>query len=163
VAARINLTSVDHLADVETVLEQISQRPHSERPPADAAAIREFPGLAAEAPAREVVGEHAERTKFQIPSKDRANRRGLGWDYHDLLVHRRIAERNRTSDPFALGGRDLVAHPLSDQLAFELGKRQQHIERQPPHAGAANETSWASNSSMSLAKSASERVSRSTL
>lgn len=28
---------------------------------------------------------------------------------------------------------DLVADPLAGDLAFELGKRQQHIERQPPH------------------------------
>jgi hypothetical protein len=49
-----------------------------------------------------------------------------------------IAERDRAADPnsLALGGRDLVAHPLPDQLALELGKGQQHIEREPPHAGA---------------------------
>ena len=32
--------------------------------------------------------------------------------------------------------RDLVAYPLPDQLPFELGKGQQNIEREPPHAGA---------------------------
>jgi hypothetical protein len=49
-------------------------------------------------------------------------RRSLGWDHEDLLVHRRIAEWDRAADPkaFALGGSDLVAHPLPDQLAFEL-------------------------------------------
>src|SRR5207248_7730680 len=36
----------------------------------------------------------------------------------------------------SLGGGDLVPYPLSDQLPLELGKRQQHIEREPPHAGA---------------------------
>jgi hypothetical protein len=34
---------------------------------------------------------------------------------------------------FLLWLRDLVAHPLADQLALELGKGQQHVERQPPH------------------------------
>jgi hypothetical protein len=50
--------------------------------------------------------------------------RNLGCDHKDLLVHDGIAERHRAADSkaFALGGRDLVAHPLPDQLAFELGK-----------------------------------------
>jgi hypothetical protein len=30
----------------------------------------------------------------------------------------------------------IFAHPLPDQLPLELGKGQQHIEREPPHAGA---------------------------
>src|SRR5258707_7000632 len=36
----------------------------------------------------------------------------------DLLVHGRIAERDRPPDPdaLALGGSDLVPHPLPDQL-----------------------------------------------
>ena len=48
-----------------------------------------------------------------------------------------IAERDRAADPdaLALGGRDLVAHPLADHLALELGKGQQHVEGQPAHAG----------------------------
>ena len=50
--------------------------------------------------------------------------RRLGWYHEDLLVHRRIAERHRAADPkaFALGGSDLVAHPLPDQFPFELSK-----------------------------------------
>ena len=86
----------------------------------------------------EVVGQRSNRAKVQIAFKDRANRLGLRRHHHDLLVHRRIAERDRPPDPnsLALGGRDLVAHPLPDQLALELGKGQQHIEREPPHAGA---------------------------
>ena len=36
--------------------------------------------------------------------------------------------------PFALGGRNLVADALADDLALELGEREQHIEREPAHA-----------------------------
>ena len=48
-----------------------------------------------------------------------------------------IAERNGPTDPeaLALGGRDLVAHPLADHLALELGKGEQHVEGKPAHAG----------------------------
>src|SRR5436309_5348694 len=39
------------------------------------------------------------------------------------------------ADPetLALGGRNLVADALGGHLTLELGKRQQDIERQPPH------------------------------
>ena len=35
--------------------------------------------------------------------------------------------------PFLSAGRDLVADPLAGDLAFELGKGQKDVERQPPH------------------------------
>src|SRR5215813_12954822 len=68
--------------------------------------------------------QRADGAKLEIARKDRANRRSLGWYHNDLLVDRRIAEWDRAADPkaFALRGSDLVAHPLPDQLAFELGK-----------------------------------------
>src|SRR5262249_44893182 len=82
--------------------------------------------LAAKPPPIEILRQRADRAKLEIAGKDLANRLRLGCDHNDLLVHRRIAERHRAADPnaFALGGSDLVAHPLPDQLAFELGKSQ---------------------------------------
>src|SRR5215211_3136815 len=134
----VNLAPVDDLADIEAVLEQMRERAHAKAAPADGAAIREPPRLAADASMSEVVGQRSHRAKFQVALKDRANRLGLGRDDHDLLVRGHIAERDRAADPqpLALRGRDLVAHPLPDQLALELGKGQEHIEREPPHAGA---------------------------
>ena len=48
-----------------------------------------------------------------------------------------VAERRHAADPksLAFGGRDLVPDALGGDLALELGKRQQHIERQPSHRG----------------------------
>ena len=48
-----------------------------------------------------------------------------------------IAERNDAAHPDALPlrGGDLVADPLAGDLALELGEGEQHIERQPAHAG----------------------------
>src|SRR5262245_46202871 len=122
--AAMDLATVDHLADIEAVLEQMGERPHAKAPPADGPAVRQPPRLAANSPPIEVLRQRADGAKLQIPRKDRANRRSLGWYHNDLLVHRRIAEWNRAADPnaFAFRGSDLVAHPLPDQLAFELGK-----------------------------------------
>ena len=46
-----------------------------------------------------------------------------------------VAERHVAAHPHALllRGGDLVADPFAGDLALELGKGQQHIERQPPH------------------------------
>ena len=48
-----------------------------------------------------------------------------------------IAERHHAShpQPLALGGADLVADTLAGDLALELGEGQQHVQRQPAHAG----------------------------
>src|SRR5271163_2518034 len=83
------------------------------------------------------------------------------------------AQRDYAAHPHPLlfRSRDLVPDPLARDLPLELGEGQQHIEGQPSHAGRGverlvtetKETPWASNVSTSLAKSASERVSRSTL
>jgi hypothetical protein len=72
----------------------------------------------------EVLRQRADGAKLEIPRKDRANRLSLGCDHKDLLVHGRIAEWHGAADPnaFTLRGSDLVAHPLPDQLALELGK-----------------------------------------
>jgi hypothetical protein len=47
-----------------------------------------------------------------------------------------LAQLSVPNNGAQLGGRDLIPHPLPDQLALELGKGQQHVEREPPHAGA---------------------------
>src|SRR5262249_25874120 len=169
----MDLAPVDHLADIEAVLEQMGERPHANAPPADGPAVRQPPRLAANSPAIEILRQRADGAKLEIARKDRANRLRLGWYHKDLLVHGRIAEWDRAADPnaFALRGSDLVAHPLPDQLAFEWANDSRTLSVSRPMLELVlkdwvtdtNETPWASNSSMSLAKSASERVSRSTL
>src|SRR5215208_6759070 len=133
----VNLAPVNHLADIEAVLEQMRERPHPEGAPTDGAAIRELSRLAADASPVEVVRQPTDGATRKIALKDRADSRGFGRHHHDLLIHRRVAERDWPPDPDALafGRRDLVAHPLPDQLPLELGKGQQDVQREPPHAG----------------------------
>src|SRR5262245_10710458 len=123
----VNLASIGDLADIEAVLEQMSERAHANADPADAVAVRKTAPLTANAFPIKLLRQCADRAQRQISRKDHLNRLGLGRDDHDLLLHCRIAERDRAADPkaLALGGRDLVAHTLPDQLPFKLGKRQQ--------------------------------------
>src|SRR5262249_4487208 len=134
----VNLAPIDDLADIEAVLEEIGERAHAKAAASDTAAIRKPPPLAANALPIKLLRKGANGAKLQILRKDHPDHFGLGRDDHNLLIHCGIAERDRAADPnsLALGGSDLVAHPFPDQLAFELGKGQQHIERKPPHAGA---------------------------
>src|SRR5271166_5258493 len=78
----------------------------------------------------------ADRPEPQIIREDFADQRHVLRNDLELLADAAIAERNGSSDPnpLALGGGDLIAHPLADHLALELGEREQHIERQTPHA-----------------------------
>jgi hypothetical protein len=84
-----------------------------------------------------------------------------------------IAQRNHAAHPHSLllRSRDLVPNPLARDLPLELGEGQQHVERQTSHAGGGVEglshrdegDAMGVERLDQLAKSASDRVSRSTL
>src|SRR5262245_30700939 len=75
-------------------------------------------------------GIHA--AEFEIAPVDQSDLFGLTLHDGNLAVIHVVAEGEGTADPeaLALGGCDLVPDPLRGDLAFELRKRQQHIERQ---------------------------------
>src|SRR5947207_9509099 len=81
--------------------------------------------------------QQVEAAKLQIPPKDGPNPLSLLFNHDDLAVLGLVSERSYAPDPqaLALGGRDLVADALGGHLTFKLVKRQQDIERQPPHRG----------------------------
>jgi hypothetical protein len=91
----------------------------------------------------------------------------------ELLVHGPIAERHGATDPDAptLRCRDLVSDPLADDLPLELAKERRTFSVSLPMLDVVlkdwvtetNETSFSSKSSTSFAKSARDRVRRSTL
>ena len=74
---------------------------------------------------------------FEIAAEDGPNAVGLSFIDGDLSVLGVIAKRRHAADPktLALGGGNLVPDALGGDLALELGKRQQDVERQPPHRG----------------------------
>src|SRR6266550_6930669 len=55
----------------------------------------------------------------------------------ELAVFHVVSERWHAAHPHTLflGGSDLVAHTLANDLALKLGEGQQHVEREPSHAG----------------------------
>src|SRR6266852_7111979 len=98
----MHLAAVDHLADVEPVLEQIGEGAHPEADASDDPAVRTAPRLGPDAAPVEILHESPHRAELEIANEDGADGLGLlGYD-HELLVDAGIAERNRPSDPDAL-------------------------------------------------------------
>jgi hypothetical protein len=61
----------------------------------------------------------------------------FGLLYHQLAILDHVAERDAAAHPHALAprGGKLVPDALSGHLALELGKGEQHVKREPAHAG----------------------------
>src|ERR1700720_4205222 len=136
VLATMHLTPIGDFAGVEPVLEEMGERPHAKANTAALAAIAAAIDLGPDAPPVELCNQSAHGAELEIKAEDGADRLCLlGHDF-EFLVEAAIAERNGSADPEALAfrGRDLVAYPLADHLALELGKGEQHIEGEPPHA-----------------------------
>src|SRR6266436_7510751 len=73
--------------------------------------------------------------EFQKEVKDRPDGRGLGFIDGEGAVLSVVANGYPASHPhsFLLGRRDLIADPLTRDLALELRKGQKDIEGQAPH------------------------------
>jgi len=112
-------------------------------PPAAGLAGAVDPLLVRPAAALHLLHHRQQGLVFQVELEDRLHHRGLGLVDHEAVALRGdvIAEDGMAARPLALasGRRDLVARPLADDLAFELGERQQHVEHQAAHAGRAME------------------------
>src|ERR1700758_1374165 len=135
--AAIHLTSIMDLANVEPVLEQMGERSHAKPNPTPLLALPAPIDLRPDAPPVELREQRAHGAQLQIKAENGADRLGLFGQDFELLIDAAIAEGNGSADPqaLALGGRNLVAHPLADDLALELGKGEQHGEGEPAHAG----------------------------
>ena len=62
----MDLATVDHLADIEAVLQQMRERPHAEAAATDGPAVRQPARLAANSPPIEVLRQRADGAKLQI-------------------------------------------------------------------------------------------------
>jgi hypothetical protein len=88
-----------------------------------------------DAPAIELANQLAERSALKIELENGLDRLGLVLVDDELLVLGIVAERRGAARPFAFfaGSRHLVLDAFGRKLSFELGKRQENVERQPPH------------------------------
>ena len=132
-----DLALEDHLADVEPVAKQMGERTAREGNAADGLSCLQGPHLGDDASFAQVRHQQVEAAKLEIAAEDGPDAVGLGFIDGDLSVLGVVAQRRHAADPkaLALGGGDLVPDALGGDLALELGKRQQHVEGQPPHRG----------------------------
>src|SRR5277367_138982 len=131
----MELTLVRYLAGVNWVREQGVEMTARERFATALGAIRR---CAAFRPKPETVGlllDPAHAAELTIESEDAAHGLGLGKVDDERALVGVIAQRNIAAHPHALflRGGDLVADAFTGDLPLELGKGQQHIERQAPH------------------------------
>ena len=119
--AFVGFAAIDHLPDIEAVLEHMGERSDHETRGGDLSRWRASgPWLYAFPFERR--RQFADRTEPQIVPEDFSDEPRLVRNDFELLADASIAERDRSPDPnpLALRGRDLVAHALADHLALEL-------------------------------------------
>src|SRR5262249_45450468 len=130
-------TLVGDLAPVDAVLQHQIERPTANLLTAIGGAVRPNPSFAPDPRSCKLIMQLANRFDRKIAPVDIYDGPGLISVDDKLAVLHVVSERWHATHPHALllGGSDLVAHPLADHLALELGKGQQHVEREPSHAG----------------------------
>jgi hypothetical protein len=135
--ARIGRTLVDDLAAIDPVLQHLVERAAREGMAAIGTPVRSRPSLADDALCIERGLQFANRAELEVSAKDHPDRFGFRLVDDEFSVLDVIAERGPAAhpQPFLLRGGDLVADAFARDLALELGKGQQHVERQPPHGG----------------------------
>src|SRR5215472_7478246 len=117
--------------------------------------------------------EQTDRVQLQIEFVDQLHCAGFCFIDDQAAVADVISERRHAAhpQPLAPGGGDLVPDSFSRDFALELREREQNVQREPTHGGGCIELLSNSNKGDALrieyltilAKSESERVSRSTL
>src|SRR6266853_6480705 len=122
--AGMDLATVDDVADVEAVLEEMREGANAILPASFRPAACEGADLRGDVAPTEFLRQGADRAAFEIEPEHGADRLGLLRHDDQLLAHAGIAERDGAADPNALTlrGRNLVPDPLADDLALELRK-----------------------------------------
>src|SRR5208337_427851 len=132
--ARISGALVNDLPAIDPVLQHLIERAARERVAAIRASVRRRSALADNPLSVEPDLQLAHRSESEVSQEDPPNRCGLNLVDDELSVLHVVAKRRLAAHPQALLLRsgDLVADAFARDLAFELGERQQHVERQPP-------------------------------
>src|SRR5947209_19962396 len=131
----VEFTLVSYVAGVNWVREQCVEMTAREGFAAALGAIRR---CAAFRPKPETVGlllDPAHAAELTIEGEDAAHRLGFGRVDDERALARVVAQRHIAAHPHALflRGGDLIADAFPRDLALELGKGQENVERQAPH------------------------------
>ena len=135
--AGIAASLVVDLPEVDPVRQQMRERSVGKRHAAgrgagcESANARDYPLLS------QLPLQRGERSPRQVALEDQPDGRRLRLVDQEFFRLDPVTERHDAADPdpALLRRRDLVADALTRDLALELGEGQQHVERQPPHAG----------------------------
>ena len=135
--ALVDARPVPDAAGVDRICQQVVQVPAMER---QAARPRSIPGAALLRAKAQAIGlglHLPDRSVPPVEGVERPDRPRLGLVDAERAPVPVIAERHDAAhpEPLSLGGGDLVPDALGRHLALELRKGEQHMERQPPHAG----------------------------
>src|SRR5262245_33823091 len=151
--ARADLTFIENLADVEAIAQEVEQGTLREGHAAARAAVRQLADLCSH-----IARSASSSTMESLPSSS-------SYRLKIVRTRSRSSSTSRLTLP-SVGRRNAAAGTL------ELREREQHVQSESAHRRRrvellghrnANDTPCASNNSTSLAKSAGERVRRSTL
>src|SRR5258708_4579485 len=170
----VNLAPVHHLAEVEPVLEEVCEGADAEPDAAAHAAVEPGNRLGADAAPVEVLDHGAHRAQFEVAPEDDPDHLGLFRHDHELLVDAAVAERGPVLQPrcpCAWRPRSLsrTRSPITSRSNWAKESSTLRVSRPMllvvlnDWVTDTNETECWSKSSTSFAKSASERVRRSTL
>jgi hypothetical protein len=95
----MDLAAIDHLADIEPVLEQIGERAHSEADAPDDPSVCAAPRLGPDAAPGELLHQSPHGAELEIAGEDGADGLRLLGHHDELLADAGIAERYWTPDP----------------------------------------------------------------
>jgi hypothetical protein len=95
------------------------------------------PHFRTDASSIQILHQEPNRPKFEVSSDDLPHRFCFFLIHDQATVDYVVTDRYQTAHPhpLLLGGGDLVADSFAGDLTFELGERQQYIQRQPSHRG----------------------------
>src|SRR6266481_12435 len=82
----MHLAAIDHLADVEPVLEEIGERAHPEADAPDDPSVRAAPCFGPDVAPVEILHQSPYRAELEIAGEDGTHGRGLLGDHDELLV-----------------------------------------------------------------------------
>src|SRR5439155_4707323 len=129
----VAFTLVRYPAGVNWVREQCVEMTAREGFAAALGASRRCPAFRSKPETVGLLLDPAHAAELTIEREDAAHGLGLGRVDDERALVRVIAERDVAAHPHALLLRrgDLVANAFAGDLALELGKGQQHVEREP--------------------------------
>src|SRR5882757_2847188 len=128
---------MNDFTEVNTIIQQMIERTSGKVGAAGCAAIDTRSSLAANLLVIQEYFQLTDTSQPHVETKYLANCSSFALVHNQSVVNTFVSQRDHASHPhpFFLRGRNFVPYSLSSDFAFELGERQQHVERESSHRG----------------------------